>query len=169
MQVHAICPAHRGKDWELVVGCGLSRFGPAWMAEGPAGLCELGFGKPPAWQECWPAARLREDDARAAKVLAAVESGRVEAVVLCGTDFQVAVWRALLAIPCGETVSYGELARRLGRPAAARAVGRAVGANRLAWVVPCHRVVGTGRRLGGYRWGLELKRAMLDAERAQDS
>lgn len=86
-----------------------------------------------------------------------------------GTDFQRRVWAALGEIPPGETRSYGELAAELGRPGAARAVARACAANRLAVVVPCHRVLRADRELGGYRWGLERKRRLLDRERPKGS
>ncbi len=86
-------------------------------------------------------------------------------VDLRGTDFQLAVWRALLAIPHGATLSYGELARELGRPGASRAVGRANGQNRLAILVPCHRVVESGGALRGYGGGLWRKRRLLELER----
>jgi AraC family transcriptional regulator, regulatory protein of adaptative response / methylated-DNA-[protein]-cysteine methyltransferase len=82
-----------------------------------------------------------------------------------GTAFQAQVWRALQKIPLGQTRTYGEIAAALGRPKAVRAVGRACGANPLAVLVPCHRVVRTDGDLGGYRWGLERKRALLDRER----
>lgn len=81
-----------------------------------------------------------------------------------GTSFQLAVWAALRDIPYGETISYSDLARRVGRPSAARAVGRAVGQNPIAIVVPCHRVVGTSGSLTGFAWGLECKRRLLDLE-----
>jgi AraC family transcriptional regulator of adaptative response/methylated-DNA-[protein]-cysteine methyltransferase len=84
---------------------------------------------------------------------------------LKGTDFQTKVWRALLEIPYGTTVSYGDLARRLGRPAAVRAVARANGDNRIAIVIPCHRVVGADGRLTGYGGGLWRKRFLLELER----
>lgn len=84
-----------------------------------------------------------------------------------GTAFQNAVWRALREIPCGETVSYGELARRIGRPAAVRAVGLANGANPIAIVVPCHRVIGSDGSLTGYGGGIEKKRWLLAHERAR--
>jgi O-6-methylguanine DNA methyltransferase len=84
---------------------------------------------------------------------------------LRGTDFQRAVWNALLAIPYGETRTYRELARTLGRPRAYRPVGSANGANPVALVVPCHRVVASGGRLGGYGGGLELKARLLAMER----
>ena len=81
-----------------------------------------------------------------------------------GTAFQRQVWRALGDIPYGETISYGELARRIGQPAAVRAVGLANGRNPLSIVVPCHRVVGTGGKLTGYGGGLDRKRHLLDLE-----
>ena len=81
-----------------------------------------------------------------------------------GAPFQLRVWEALLRIPYGETASYGELARELGHPTAARAVGAANGRNPLAIVVPCHRVIGSNGSLTGYAGGLECKRALLDLE-----
>ena len=83
-----------------------------------------------------------------------------------GTEFQRAVWAALRGIRCGETCSYGELARRIGRPAAVRAVGLANGANPIAIVVPCHRVIGSDGTLTGYGGGLDRKRWLLAHERA---
>jgi len=82
-----------------------------------------------------------------------------------GTPFQQRVWRALVDIPYGETVSYAELARRIGRPAAVRAVGAANGQNPLAIVIPCHRVIGSDGRLVGYGGGLAVKAALLELER----
>jgi len=82
-----------------------------------------------------------------------------------GTEFQRQVWQALVAIPYGETTSYGELARRIGRPAAVRAVGAANGRNPLPIIVPCHRVIGSDGSLTGYAGGLAIKRALLDLER----
>jgi methylated-DNA-[protein]-cysteine S-methyltransferase len=89
------------------------------------------------------------------------------ALDLRGTDFQRRVWDELLAIPYGETRTYAELARALGDPAAARAVGTANGANPIALIVPCHRVVATGGKLGGYGGGLPLKRRLLALEHAR--
>ena len=81
-----------------------------------------------------------------------------------GTEFQLAVWDALLRIPFGETLSYGELARRLGRPERVRAVGAANGRNPVSIVVPCHRVIGADGSLTGYGGGLDRKRALLALE-----
>src|SRR5690606_17860378 len=83
-----------------------------------------------------------------------------------GTAFQQLVWTALTRIEPGETVTYGELARRIGRPTATRAVAAACGANPLAVAVPCHRVIGADGTLTGYRWGVERKRALLERESA---
>jgi len=84
-----------------------------------------------------------------------------------GTDFQKQVWAELMRIPYGETVSYAELAKRMGRQGAARAVGRANATNPIAIVVPCHRVIGADGSLTGYAYGVELKRSLLDFERGQ--
>ena len=84
-----------------------------------------------------------------------------------GTAFQKRVWETLCEIPFGETISYGELARRIGNPAASRAVGLANGTNPLPIIVPCHRVIGSNGKLTGYGGGLENKRWLLDFERRQ--
>jgi len=83
-----------------------------------------------------------------------------------GTEFQGKVWRALRTIPCGETWSYGDLARRIGKPSAVRAVGLANGSNPIAIVVPCHRVIGSDGSLTGYGGGLDRKRWLLTHEHA---
>jgi AraC family transcriptional regulator of adaptative response/methylated-DNA-[protein]-cysteine methyltransferase len=82
-----------------------------------------------------------------------------------GTAFQLRVWKELQQIPRGTTRSYGEIARRIGRPAAARAVARACATNPACIVIPCHRVVGADGSLGGYHWGVERKRTLIDRER----
>ena len=83
-----------------------------------------------------------------------------------GTVFQLRVWQALRQIPRGQTRSYSQLARELDDPKATRAVARACAVNRVALVVPCHRVVGADGSLTGYRWGVERKRKLLEAESA---
>ena len=84
-----------------------------------------------------------------------------------GADFERRVWQALLEIPPGATTSYGAIAKHLGSPGASRAVGLANGANPVAIIVPCHRVVRTDGGLGGYFWGLSRKQKLLEQERAQ--
>jgi len=88
---------------------------------------------------------------------------------LRGTEFQQRVWKALLTIPYGETRSYGEIAEQIGAPGAARAVGLANGHNRIAIIVPCHRVIGASGRLTGYGGGLERKQSLLELERHRAS
>jgi AraC family transcriptional regulator, regulatory protein of adaptative response / methylated-DNA-[protein]-cysteine methyltransferase len=89
------------------------------------------------------------------------------AVDILGTAFQRRVWDALLQIPQGQTMTYAEVARAAGRPRATRAVARACAANPLALVIPCHRVVGSDRNRGGYRWGEKRKAALLALEKAR--
>ena len=120
-----------------------------------------------------PPAEWREDRAPFVHVLAQLKeyfagTRRAYSVPLApaGTPFQLAVWEALLGIPYGATVSYGELARRLGVAAGARAVGLANGANPLPIVVPCHRVIGADGALTGFGGGLPIKRALLELEGA---
>ena len=86
-----------------------------------------------------------------------------------GTEFQLSVWRALRDIPYGETISYGELARRIGNPKGSRAVGLANGSNPIAIIVPCHRVIGSNGKLTGYGGGLENKEILLGLERRHAS
>lgn len=155
-------------------------FGLCHVAATQRGLCSVSFQDQqtaaPLEQLLadWPAASFVEDQAVATtlgRVLAAVAAGeKPEAmrVMVRGTNFQVQVWRALLRIPLGFTLSYGELAAELGRPSGARAVGSAVGANRIGFLIPCHRVLRAGGALGGYRWGEPRKRAILAWELAHD-
>jgi methylated-DNA-[protein]-cysteine S-methyltransferase len=89
-------------------------------------------------------------------------------VQLCGTSFQQMVWQALRQLDYGQTVSYSEIAKQIGHPSAYRAVGRAIGANPLLIVVPCHRVIGKNGLLTGFRGGIEMKRKLLDLENGGD-
>ena len=121
----------------------------------------------------FPKARLVRDEAGLAGTMAAVQARLADpaapfeiALDLRGGPLAQAVWAALRAIPAGETTSYGDLARAIGRPSAARAVAQACAANPLAVVTPCHRVVRAGGAISGYRWGVERKRALLDREAA---
>jgi AraC family transcriptional regulator of adaptative response/methylated-DNA-[protein]-cysteine methyltransferase len=131
----------------------------AWLSFGEASVAEVG-----ARVGC----AVRDDDARAVGRIAArlFEPPRHGvAILLVGTPFQLRAWCTLLDVPFGATTTYGALAASLEQPGAARAVGTAVGANPVAVLVPCHRVVGAAGALGGYRWGLATKRALLAAER----
>jgi AraC family transcriptional regulator of adaptative response/methylated-DNA-[protein]-cysteine methyltransferase len=116
----------------------------------------------------WPRAQLDRDDDAIAALAAQVfieRRGQV-ALSVSGTNFQVKVWQALLALGSRGPTSYSEIARAIGKPSASRAVGQAVGANPVAWLIPCHRVLRRDGGLGGYRWGVERKRAMLAWEHA---
>jgi AraC family transcriptional regulator, regulatory protein of adaptative response / methylated-DNA-[protein]-cysteine methyltransferase len=121
----------------------------------------------------FPAAEIHRDDAALKTAVAGVLAElagqpprRDLPLDLQATAFQHRVWQELRAIPRGETRSYSEIAHRIGRPTAARAVARACATNRVALLVPCHRVVASGGGVGGYRWGVERKRALLEGERA---
>jgi AraC family transcriptional regulator of adaptative response/methylated-DNA-[protein]-cysteine methyltransferase len=120
----------------------------------------------------FPRARLLRDDEAVAPVLAAltsaIQTGDAASLALDerGTDLQRAVWKALRDIPAGTTASYAQVARAVGRPEAVRAVAQACGANPVAVLTPCHRVVRSDGGLSGYRWGVERKKALLARERA---
>ena len=141
-------------------------FGSAFIAETSRGLCRLAFVEPGGerveldeLRVQFDQARFERDDTRAAALVAMIWGDREARLPLsvCGTNFQVQVWRALLEVEPGASVTYGALARQLGLPKGARAVGNAVGANPIAWVIPCHRVLRAGGKLGGYRWGTARK------------
>ena len=124
-------------------------------------------------QDRFPKALLVGGDERFERLVAEVV-GLVEAPAqgldlpldVRGTAFQQRVWQALRAIPGGSTASYAEIAERIGRPKAVRAVARACATNPVAVAIPCHRVVRADGALSGYRWGIERKRALLERERA---
>lgn len=164
-----------GLGLELWQGVADSPFGPVFAAGTARGLAHLAFvdtaaeaaGELQRAQTRWPAATWRESSAEASDLVRRLwGAGGPQRCVLevRGTGFQIQVWRALLQNPRART--YGELAAELGRPTAARAVGGAVGDNALAWVIPCHHVLRRGALLGGYRWGLDRKRALLTYEHA---
>lgn len=115
----------------------------------------------------WPGARAVEAPEALAPAIDALLAGRGEITVqLAGTEFQLTVWRALVAVPAGQVISYATLAERIGRPRALRAVGTAVGQNPVSWAIPCHRVTRTDGSIGGYHWGAAVKRALLAREGA---
>ncbi len=119
----------------------------------------------------FPKAEIHADDdalaAHVAAVLRAVDTGQADLLLdVRASAFQTRVWEALRAIPCGETRTYGEIADSIGAPGAARAVGSACGRNPVSVVVPCHRALRSDGGLGGYRWGLERKQRLLEAEGA---
>lgn len=168
----------RGAGLEVRYGCGPTPFGHALVAWTGRGICHLAFRSDdgPGGQNSlllelatlWPCAQRIPDEPAAVALLADVFSqssnGVTPRLLLRGTNFQIKVWEALLRIPPGEVVSYGELARRAGVPNAARAVGNALAANVIAALIPCHRVIRESGEIGHYRWGSERKMAMLMRE-----
>jgi AraC family transcriptional regulator of adaptative response/methylated-DNA-[protein]-cysteine methyltransferase len=172
--------AQGGKGEQIAWASARSPFGWVIVGATERGLCWLSLAASKAEAEVslrseFPAAVLRRDPALLRLVDAALESvregndltgnrSRTDALDLRGTVFQLRVWQALRQIPRGETRSYSQLARELGDPKATRAVARACARNRVALVVPCHRVVGADGSLTGYRWGVERKRQLLKAE-----
>jgi AraC family transcriptional regulator of adaptative response/methylated-DNA-[protein]-cysteine methyltransferase len=170
-----------GRGERIGYATGQTPFG--WMIVGATerGLCWLALADTESAAEQtlrdeFPAADLHRDAPVAELVDAALESVRdgsdlsetlssKNALDLRGTVFQLRVWQALRRIPRGETRSYSQLAADLGDPNATRAVARACATNRVAILVPCHRVVGASGSLTGYRWGVDRKRQLLDAER----
>ena len=146
--------------------------GDMLLAASESGICRLSFGEGRAeLADRFPKAELIEGggdfDDLARRVVAVVEepSGEVDLPFdLGGTPFQQRVWQALRAIPAGETRSYGELAAALGNPKASRAVGGANGANPVAVLIPCHRVIAADGSLGGYAYGEAIKRELLRRE-----
>jgi AraC family transcriptional regulator of adaptative response/methylated-DNA-[protein]-cysteine methyltransferase len=154
-----------------------SPFGTALVIVAPRGLAGLALadtGKERAalkdMQGRWPKAKYIEDSAATAPVAARIFDVKLWRpdqplrVVLLGTDFEVRVWETLLKIPMGRFTTYSDIACKIEKPRAARAVGAAVGKNPVSFVVPCHRVIGKSGELTGYHWGLTRKRAMLGWE-----
>ena len=161
----------QGEGLTLAFGFAPGPFGQVFIAWTTKGICSLEFVDDDAesvvraLQLGWPGARCVQREAEAQTIVQRL-FGRVPpddlpiSVHVRGTNFQVAVWRALLAIPEGKFASYGQIARAVGRPSAVRAVGSAVGANPCAYVIPCHRVIRGNGEIGGYRWGLRRKQVI---------
>lgn len=158
-------------------GIGESPFGPALVAWSERGIAFLAFARHAGARDPgaslaaqWPDARFVDDDTEAGRwlqdIFCDVRANPLP-VWLRGSPFQLKVWEALMAIPPAHHASYGMIADILGRQGASRAVGAAVGRNPVAWLIPCHRVITANGMLGGYRWGLDTKRAMIGLEAAR--
>lgn len=180
--VHAATPGQvrrRGEGLIIRHGVHATPFGPALVGVTDRGVCHLSFveGDLAAAQADlrarWPAATHVADPDGTADVVErafapmGTDDGGPVPLVLGGTNLQVQVWQALLAVPEGTTVTYGGLATAIGRPDAVRAVAGAVAANRIAVLVPCHRVLRATGALAGYRWGTDRKRQVLAVEAAR--
>jgi AraC family transcriptional regulator, regulatory protein of adaptative response / methylated-DNA-[protein]-cysteine methyltransferase len=168
----------RGAGVAIRYGYSATPFGRALLGSTPRGVCALSFVEPgadgaaaQALRTQWPHAQLRRDDAGAIALSTRIWSAADEPqgaarpaplrLAVPGTNFQLQVWQALLAVGADSPTTYTALAQALRLPGASRAVGNAVGANPVAWLIPCHNVLRKDGALGGYHWGEDRKRAML--------
>ncbi|MEO8530569.1 MAG: bifunctional helix-turn-helix domain-containing protein/methylated-DNA--[protein]-cysteine S-methyltransferase [Deltaproteobacteria bacterium] len=139
------------------------------------GLCGMGFASELGEQEAyddlvkrWPQATFMENPAAIDPWVKAAFGQQGETkLFLIGAPFQLKVWEALLSVPSGHVTTYSDIALRIGNPLAVRAVGTAVGRNPISWLIPCHRALRKDGQLGGYHWGLPVKRAILAYEAAR--
>jgi len=164
----------RGEGIEIRYGFSDTPFGTAMIASTPRGVCHLGFEDRPRERAAaaelaarWERARLTRSDEDAGRRALEIFGGGARSgsapirLAVRGTNFQLKVWQALLEVGSGGPTTYRAVAEAAGAPKAGRAVGNAVGANPVAWLIPCHNVLRSDGSLGGYRWGEERKRAML--------
>ena len=171
--------ARGGAGLEIVWGWVESPFGPALLMATERGICGIGFAAEMGPEATladmvsrWPEATFVEDAAALAPLAAQAfpsEGSNAEAptLFLIGAPFQIKVWEALLRIPTGAVTTYSDIAEAIGNPRAVRAVGTAVGRNPISWLIPCHRALRKSGGLGGYHWGLPVKRTMLAWEAAE--
>ena len=171
--------ARQGEGLTIYWGWFESPFGPAVVMGTEKGICGLGFaaemGEEIAMKDLlsrWPKAQFVEDPMMLRPwVLTAfgAQDGALEKapIYLIGAPFQIKVWEALLRVPTGHVTTYSDIATAIGNPRAVRAVGTAVGRNPISWLIPCHRALRKSGALGGYHWGLPVKRALLAYESAR--
>lgn len=169
-------PTPRAAAPAIDFATGACALGCVLVARSPRGLCALLLGDAQEalqheLRQRFPRAHLHAAQtalapwvAQACRCIEAPTRGAHWTLDTGGTPFQQQVWQALRALPAGTTVSYAQLAQQLGRPTAVRAVAQACAANRIAVLIPCHRVVRSDGQLAGYRWGVERKRALLERE-----
>ncbi|SIP90838.1 bifunctional transcriptional activator/DNA repair enzyme AdaA [Aeromonas hydrophila] len=182
VQLEAVTPGeYKQRGAGLVIDHGVhdTPFGQAFVALTPRGVCNFSFLDEQAPQaplaalaHSWPEAELREAPSRTQGVIHTMfDSSKAQdrpiSLHVSGTNFQISVWRALLQIPPAKVVSYAQVANAVGNPKAARAVGLAVGANPVALMIPCHRVIQQNGKLGGYHWGETRKQAIHAWEAAR--
>ena len=166
--------AKGGADLVIRWGHALSLFGEAIVMATDIGICGLAFtdemGQQPAFDDLcqrWPNATFVQDTTAIAPMAEAAFGGTHAQLHLIGAPFQVKVWEALLRVPSGHVTTYSEIAQCIGHDKAVRAVGTAVGRNPISLLIPCHRALRKSGALGGYHWGLPVKRAMLAWESAR--
>ena len=168
----------QGKGLDVSYGAASTPFGKALIAWTPRGICNLAFCDNDCetiintLQQEWPAARLIQDNSEAEKLAQQIFQHKLQPgklhLLLRGTNFQIKVWEALLNIGSSRVISYRTLARMTGQPKAYRSVGSAVAANRIAFLIPCHRVIRNSGDISTYHWGTERKLAMLAWEAARE-
>jgi AraC family transcriptional regulator, regulatory protein of adaptative response / methylated-DNA-[protein]-cysteine methyltransferase len=170
----------RGEGLTIIYGFHMCLFGEALVMATDRGICGMAFVNEDVDQSRaealadmtrrWPRARFIEAKEKTTALASRIFNpeawlaAQPVRLVLIGTDFEIRVWEALLKIPMGRAVSYADIARHLGQPTAARAVGTAVGRNPISFAVPCHRVMRGDGQLAGYHWGLTRKRALISWE-----
>jgi AraC family transcriptional regulator of adaptative response/methylated-DNA-[protein]-cysteine methyltransferase len=165
-----------GVEHDIRFTIGQCDLGPVLVAESGKGICAILMGDDPNQlaqnlRQRFPGARPAVDDAalnaRLAQVagfIASPAKGLKAPLDMHGSEFQQRVWQALKEIPVGTTVSYADIAKRIGAPAAVRAVAQACASNKIAVAIPCHRVVRSDGSVSGYAWGVQRKRALLNRE-----
>lgn len=170
----------KGEGIEIAYGIHPTPFGAMLVATTHRGICRMGFIDAAGVDEQlallssqWPKSQLVLDPAATRAPIEALfeaKAGCSGALSLhvTGTNFQIAVWRALLSVPDGQLASYGQIAKVVGKPRASRAVGSAIGANPVALWIPCHRVIQQSGALGGYRWGLARKQMVQAWEESRE-
>ncbi len=184
VQLEAVTPGeykNRGKQLKIEYGVHSTPLGPMFVAVTKRGVYRAEFMDYNSLEEllddlhsAWPFSSIRESVRSTRHVIDAFFNTNAASkqvplsLHVAGTNFQVAVWRALLKIPPGAVVSYAQVAEALGAPNAARAVGNAIGANPVALLIPCHRVIKQSGALGGYRWGSTRKLMVQTWERMRD-
>ena len=167
--------AQRGAGLTIRYGWFDSPFGKVLAMGTDKGLCGLAFagecGRDAAWEDMtgrWPEADFTENPDAIVPWVDAAFAGKGQAALhMIGAPFQIKVWEALLRIPTGHVTTYSDIARAIGNPNAVRAVGTAVGRNPVSFLIPCHRALRKSGGLGGYHWGLPVKRAILAWESAR--
>jgi AraC family transcriptional regulator of adaptative response/methylated-DNA-[protein]-cysteine methyltransferase len=168
--------AKKGAGLVISYGWFEGPFGDTLVMGTEKGICGMAFaaetGREATFADLssrWPNAEFREDPETLAPWVATVfgASQAETPLLLIGTSLQIKVWEALMRIPSGQVTTYSEIAHAVGSPKAVRAVGTAIGKNPISWIIPCHRALRKSGGLGGYHWGLPVKRAMLAYEAAQ--
>ena len=151
-----------------------SPFGQAIVMATDRGICGIAFYEEIGFEASmkdmrtrWPKALYHEKASNLAPLVTKLFDNRPTRLHVIGAPFQIKVWEALLNIPSGQVTNYSEIARKIGHPKAMRAVGTAVGRNPISWLIPCHHAMRKSGGLGGYHWGLPVKRAMLAYEAAR--